>query len=153
MEPELSIEPTGAATIVNENFVWLTTRTQALENLTDGLKKRTAALGKKNQELNALTEEQRKTSLLLNARTLASATKLEAIAVALAKLTARLDGPDGITTRLKETETALAKQTAKLDALVGNARSDSVSVSDSDTETDDEAGLGNESMAVDALRW
>ena len=113
------IEPTGAATIVNENFAWLHTRTAALETVTQSLDARIAA--------------QQKNSLLLNARQ-------KALAIRLTKM------ENDMTTRL-----------SKIRTILGDVKSDS----DSDTETDDEAGLGDEFMAVDesadntpaALRW
>ena len=128
---EPNIQPTGAATVVAHNFEMLRDRIQALDEDTVVLRDRTQALDE--------------TTVGLNARTLALETRFHEL-------------NSEIATRLKDIDLGLAKQTARLDALtrhfnqridaiVGKARSDGFS--DSDTETDDEASFSATPMVTD----
>lgn len=88
------------------------------------------------------------TTVGLNARTLALETTFHEL-------------NSEIATRLKDIDLGLAKQTARLDAHAKYFKNRIDEIVGDATESDDEANLGNESMAVDesaggtraALRW
>ena len=114
---EPNIQPTGAATVVAHNFEMLRDRIQALDEDTVGLNARTQALETRFHELNSEI-----------------ATRLKDIDLGLAKQTARLDA---LTRHFDQ----------RINAIVGKARSDGFS--DSDTETDDEASFSATPMVTD----